>query len=184
MGDDPRYAAAAEALGRALAQADIGLVYGGGASGLMGVVAKATLAAGGRVIGVIPDFLDNREIAADGLTELFVVADMHARKKLMFERSDAFVALPGGIGTLEELAEQMTWVQLGQHNKPLVIADIAGFWRPLLTLIAHMHNAAFIREPYEVHYMVAERVEEIIPMILTAARHAAPERETALTEKF
>ncbi len=171
-GDDPQFVAAAEAFGRALAAADIGLVYGGASCGLMGAAARAALAAGGRVIGIIPEFFDSREIAAQGLTELVVTRDMHERKMLMFERADAFVALPGGIGTLEELAEQLTWIQLGRHDKPLVIADIGGFWRPLLDLMAHMRNAAFIRAPHEVHYMVAERVEDILPMILTAARHA------------
>lgn len=183
-GDDPRYAAAAEAFGQALARADIGLVYGGGNCGLMGLAARAALAAGGRVTGIIPDFLDDREIAAEGLSELVVVEDMHTRKRMMFERSDAFVALPGGVGTLEELAEQLTWAQLGRHTKPLVIADIAGFWRPLLSLLAHMRNSAFIREGCEVHYMVAERIEDVLPMILAAARRAPGIAETAITERM
>lgn len=183
-GDDPRYAAAAAAFGKALARANIGLVYGGGNCGLMGIAARATLAAGGRVTGIIPDFLDDREIAAEGLSELVVVEDMHTRKRMMFERSDAFVALPGGVGTLEELAEQLTWIQLGRHTKPLVIADIAGFWRPLLSLLAHMRNSAFIREGYEVHYMVAERIEDVLPMILSAARRAPEVAETAVTERM
>jgi len=122
------------------------------------------------VIGGLPDFFNDREVAAPGLSELIVVRDMHARKMMMFDRADAFVALPGGVGTLEELAEQLTWIQLGRHDKPLVIADIGGFWRPLLTLLAHMRNADFIRAPYEVRYMVAERVEDILPMIFAAAR--------------
>jgi uncharacterized protein (TIGR00730 family) len=171
-GDDPQFVAAAEAFGQALAMSGLGLVYGGASCGLMGAAARAALAAGGRVIGIIPEFFDSREIAAQGLTELVVTRDMHERKMLMFEHSDAFVALPGGIGTLEELAEQLTWAQLGRHDKPLVIADIGGFWRPLLDLMAHMRNAAFIRAPHEVHYMVAERVEDILPMIRNAARHA------------
>ncbi len=169
-GDDPRYKAAAETFGRVLASAGVGLVYGGAECGLMGVAARAALAAGGRVIGVLPDFFNDREVAARGLSELIVVRDMHARKMMMFDRADAFVALPGGVGTLEELAEQLTWIQLGRHDKPLVIADIGGFWRPLLTLLAHMRNADFIRAPYEVRYMVAERVEDILPMIFAAAR--------------
>lgn len=178
-GDDPRYRAAAETFGRLLAEAGVGLVYGGAECGLMGAAARATLAAGGRVTGVLPDFFNDREVAAQGLTELIVVPDMHARKMTMFERADAFVALPGGVGTLEELAEQLTWIQLGQHDKPLVIADIGGFWRPLLTLLAHMRNADFIRAPYEVRYMVAERIEDILPMIFAAAvrRGAEPARD-------
>lgn len=183
-GDDPRYAAAAAALGRTLAKAGIGLVFGGGSCGLMGVIARATLEAGGRVTGIIPGFLDKREIAMSGLTELIVVDDMHTRKRLMFERSDAFVALPGGIGTLEELAEQLTWVQLGRHTKPLLIADIAGFWRPLLSLLAHMHNACFIREGYDVRYLVAERIEDVVPMLVTAARRAPETEDASLTERL
>jgi uncharacterized protein (TIGR00730 family) len=171
-GADPQYLAAAEAFGRTVATAGVGLVYGGASCGLMGAAARASLAAGGRVIGIIPEFFDNREIAEEGLSELVVTRDMHERKRLMFERADAFVALPGGIGTLEELAEQLTWIQLGHHDKPLVVADIGGFWRPLLDLMAHMREAAFIRAPWEVQYMVAERVEEIMPMIFAAARQA------------
>lgn len=177
-GDDPRYAHAAKTLGAALAAVDIGLVFGGGSCGLMGIAARAALDAGGEVTGIIPDFLDEREIALAGLTKTIVVPDMHTRKRLMFEKSDAFVALPGGIGTLEELAEQLTWIQLGRHQKPMVIADIAGFWRPLLSLLAHMRNTSFIREGYEVHYMVAERAEDVLPMILAGARHRREEVET------
>jgi len=184
-GVDPRYGAAAAALGRALASAGMGLVFGGGSCGLMGITARAALEAGGKVTGIIPGFLDEREIALDGLTELTVVPDMHTRKRLMFEKSDAFVALPGGIGTLEELTEQMTWVQLGRHKKPLVVADIGGFWRPLLSLLAHMRNEGFIREGYEVRYMVAERVEDIVPMLLASARHHIAEPEPAgMTERL
>lgn len=183
-GDDPRYAIAAESFGRTLARADIGLVYGGGSCGLMGVVARAVLDAGGRVTGVIPAFLDNREIALQEATDLIVVDDMHTRKRLMFEKSDAFVALPGGVGTLEELTEQLTWIQLGRHTKPLVIADIGGFWRPLLSLFAHMHNSGFIREGYDVRYLVAERVEDILPMILTTARRTPEIAETAVTARM
>ncbi|GLI92842.1 TIGR00730 family Rossman fold protein [Methylocystis echinoides] len=183
-GDDPRHAAAAETFGRLLAQAGIGLVFGGGSCGLMGITARATLNAGGRVTGIIPTFLDEREIAMRGLTEMIVVEDMHTRKRLMFEKSDAFVALPGGVGTLEELTEQLTWIQLGRHTKPLVIADVGGFWRPLLTLFAHMHNEGFIREGYDVRYMVAERVEDILPMITATARRMPKVEETAVTARM
>ena len=110
---------------------------------------------------------------------------MHVRKQRMFEAADAFVALPGGIGTLEELAEQLTWIQLGRHAKPLAIVDIGGFWRPLLTLFAHMRGEGFIRSGYEMRYLVAERIEDVIPMILTAAAHAKKDaREAALVERF
>lgn len=181
-GDDPVYTRAAEALGAALAREGMDLVFGGGSCGLMGAVARATLAQGGKVTGIIPSFLDEREVALSSVTELEVVPDMHTRKRLMFEKSDAFVALPGGIGTLEELTEQLTWIQLGRHSKPLVIADIGGFWKPLLSLFAHMHNAGFIRPGYEVRYMVAERIEDVIPM-LRATRVPKNEGDEAAIEK-
>ena len=164
-GTDPAMLAAAEALGVAMGEAGLALVYGGGNNGLMGAVARAVLSAGGQVTGIIPDFLRDKERMLDGAQEMIVVPDMHTRKRLMFERADAFVALPGGIGTLEELVEQMTWVQLDRHAKPVVIADIAGFWRPLLSLIAHMRQNGFIRPVAEVRYQVAETVPDIIPMI-------------------
>ncbi len=184
-GDNPVYAAAARALGTALARAGIGLVFGGGSCGLMGVVARAVLAEGGEARGIIPGFLDEREVALTGLTDLEIVPDMHVRKQRMFEAADAFVALPGGIGTLEELAEQLTWIQLGRHAKPLVIADIGGFWRPLLTLFAHMRGEGFIRPDYEMRYLVAERVEDAIPMIRKAASRVKKDaREAAVVERF
>ena len=169
-GADPQFSAAADALGRALAEAGIGLVFGGGGEGLMGRVARATLAGGGRVTGIIPKFLLKREHALEAAHELVVVDDMHQRKQLMFERADAFIALPGGIGTLEELVEQLTWVQLQRHRKPVLLADVAGFWRPLLALFAHMRNLGFIREGFEVRYLVAEKIEDALPMLHSAAR--------------
>ena len=156
---------AAEQLGHAMALADIGLVYGGGNGGLMGATARAVLEKGGHVTGIIPGFLRDRELMLAEAQEMVVVPDMHTRKRLMFERSDAFVALPGGIGTLEELVEQMTWVQLDRHSKPVLIADIGGFWRPLLSLLEHMRQQGFIRSELEVRYVVSERVDEILPMI-------------------
>jgi uncharacterized protein (TIGR00730 family) len=172
-GADPRFADAADALGRALADADVGLVFGGGGDGLMGRLARATLAAGGRVTGIIPKFLLTREHALVGAQELVVVDSMHQRKQLMFERADAFVALPGGFGTLEELVEQLTWAQLQRHRKPVLLADIDGFWRPLLALFAHMRNLGFIREQFEVRYLVAEKIEDTLPMLNAAARRLA-----------
>ena len=169
-GADPRFAEAADALGAAMAAAGIGLVFGGGEDGLMGRLAHAVLNNGGRVIGIIPTFLVKREHALKEAQELIVVEDMHQRKQLMFERADAFIALPGGVGTLEELVEQLTWVQLQRHAKPVLIADIGGFWRPLLSLIAHMHNLGFIREGFDLHYLVAEKIEDALPMIESAAR--------------
>ena len=172
-GSDPRFADAADVLGAALADAGMELVYGGGDVGIMGRLARATLAAGGHVTGVIPKFLMRRENALVCAQELVLVEDMHERKRVMFERADAFVALPGGIGTLEELTEQLTWAQLQRHRKPILIADIAGFWRPLLGLLAHMRNLGFLRDNDAVRYIVAEKAEDIVPMLESAARHAA-----------
>jgi uncharacterized protein (TIGR00730 family) len=169
----PIYAEAAATFGRILANADIGLVYGGGNTGLMGAVARAVLAEGGQVTGIIPQFLSDREVALETAQQLIVVPDMHTRKRLMFEKADAFVALPGGIGTLEELVEQLTWVQLERHTKPVLLADIGGFWRPLLDLFAHMRERRFIRSDFEVRYLVAEAVDDILPMIETAAERTA-----------
>jgi uncharacterized protein (TIGR00730 family) len=170
FGDDPVFAENAAALGRSMAEQGINLVYGGGNVGLMGTVAQSVLDHGGYVTGIIPDFLKSRERLLDEVQETIVVPDMHTRKRLMFERADAFVALPGGIGTLEELVEQMTWSQLGRHTKPILMLSTKGFWKPLLTLIAHMRDQGFIRPGLELNYLVAERVEEIIPMIESAAR--------------
>lgn len=167
-GTDPRFLQAARALGADMARRGIGLVYGGGSTGLMGEVARAVLEGGGQVIGIIPGFLRQREVHFTGATELIVVNDMHERKRLMFERADAFVALPGGVGTLEELVEQMTWAQLGQHDKPVLIADIADFWKPLMVLFAHMRQTQFIRTETEVHYLVCEKAADIVPMLQAA----------------
>ncbi len=171
-GNDPIFGEAADALGRELARAGVGLVFGGGGDGLMGRVARAVLDAGGRVTGIIPKFLIKQEHALLAAQDLTVVDDMHQRKQLMFERADAFVALPGGIGTLEELVEQLTWVQLQRHQKPVLLADVAGFWRPLLALFAHMRNLGFVREGFEVRYLVAEKIEDAVPMLLAAARRS------------
>ncbi|WP_026380717.1 LOG family protein [Afifella pfennigii] len=167
-GNQKYYSQAAEAFGRILAEEKIRLVYGGGSVGLMGRLARSVLDHGGVVTGVIPYFLEEREQLFEDVTELIVTADMHERKRAMFERADAFVALPGGIGTLEELVEMMTWAQLGQHHKPVLIANIAGFWQPLLDLIDHMRDEAFIREVSDVAYIVARQVEDIVPALRTA----------------
>ncbi len=169
-GNNPVYAASARILGKALAEAGIGLVYGGGGLGLMGEVARATLVHGGRVTGIIPEFLTEREHMLTEVTELIVTNDMHARKKLMFERSDAFVALPGGIGTLEELVEQLTWAQLGRHAKPIIVANIAEFWSPFLNLLHHMREEAFIRAGLEVRFTVIDDAHRIVPAVIEAVR--------------
>ena len=171
-GSDPAFGEAADTLGRELARAGVGLVFGGGGDGLMGRVARATLAEGGRVTGIIPKFLVKQEHALLAAQDLTIVDDMHQRKQLMFERADAFIALPGGIGTLEELVEQLTWVQLQRHGKPVLLADIAAFWRPLLALFAHMRDLGFVREGFEVRYLVAEKIEDALPMLVAAAGRA------------
>jgi uncharacterized protein (TIGR00730 family) len=171
-GSNPRFVEAAIALGKVFAENNIRLVYGGGSVGLMGAVAKAVLDHGGTVTGIIPDFLANRERMNPNLTELVVTPDMHERKRLMFERSDAFVALPGGVGTLEELVEQMTWQQLGRHTKPVLLANIDNFWEPLIALLTHMRANQFIRPALDVDVLKAERVEDILPRLRAAAARA------------
>jgi uncharacterized protein (TIGR00730 family) len=171
-GTNPRFVEAAIALGKEFAENGIRLVYGGGSIGLMGAVATSMLENGGTVTGIIPDFLTVRENALARVQEMIVTPDMHERKRLMFERSDAFVALPGGIGTLEELVEQLTWQQLGRHSKPILLANIDGFWEPLLALLAHMRATAFIRPSLAVDILKAERVEDILPRLRAAAARA------------
>ena len=171
-GTNPRFVETAIAFGRTLARDGIRLVYGGGSVGLMGAVAKSVLDHGGSVTGIIPEFLTGRENALKRVQELIVTPDMHERKRLMFEHSDAFVALPGGVGTLEELVEQLTWQQLGRHNKPILLANIDSFWEPLLALLAHMREAEFIRPTLPVDILKVERVEDILPCLRTAAARA------------
>ncbi|MBC7580095.1 TIGR00730 family Rossman fold protein [Tardiphaga sp.] len=172
-GTNPRFVESAIELGKSLAENGVGLVYGGGSIGLMGAVAQSVLDHGGRVTGIIPDFLTKRENALTGAQELIVTHDMHERKRLMFERSDAFVALPGGIGTLEELVEQLTWQQLGRHSKPILLANIENFWEPLLELLDHMRGTAFIRPTLPLEVLKAERVEDILPRLRSAAAKAS-----------
>ena len=171
-GSDPRFIEAAIALGKILAENRIRLVYGGGSIGLMGALATSVLDHGGSVTGIIPDFLTSRENALTRVQELVVTPDMHERKRLMFERSDAFVALPGGVGTLEELVEQLTWKQLGRHTKPILLANVDGFWEPLLALLAHMRSTQFIRPTLDVDVLKAERVDDILPRLRAAAARA------------
>ncbi len=168
-GTDPIYASAARILGTAMAHSDIGLVYGGGNVGLMGETARTVLAAGGYVTGIIPEFLMDKERALEGVQDLIVTKNMHERKMLMFERADAFVALPGGIGTLEELVEMTTWRQLGRHTKPIIAANIGGFWQPFMELLEHMRGQDFIRPGLEVHIDVVNRAEDIVPTIIQRA---------------
>ena len=168
-GTDPAFVEAATALGIAMAKAGIGLVYGGGDAGMMGAVADAVRSNGGTITGIIPQFLLNKERAGFNGEGLIVTADMHERKRKMFEMADAFVAMPGGVGTLEELVEQLTWAQLGRHKKPILIANIKGFWQPLCALLDHMKALEFIRPGLEFDMLVADRVEDILPMLQKAA---------------
>ena len=182
-GTDPDFVEAAREFGKVLGESRVRLVYGGGDTGMMGAVASAAFKHGGKVTGVIPKFLMSRERidAHSQGQDLIATEDLHERKRKMFELADAFVALPGGIGTLEELIEQMTWAQLGRHRKPILIANIKGFWNPLLTLIDHMEENAFIRAGMTVSFLVADKVEDILPKLMEAAR-SIPEEAKAMQD--
>src|SRR5580692_12942911 len=143
-GTDPAFVGAAQSFGKILAENGVRLVYGGGSIGLMGAVAEAVLEHGGDALGIIPEFLTRKERPRQLAQETIITRDMHERKQKMFEHADAFVALPGGIGTLEELVEQMTWQQLGRHSKPVLLANIDGFWAPLRALFDDMDRHGFI----------------------------------------
>ncbi len=165
VGKHPSYNAAAVRLGQLIAEAGLNLVYGGGSIGLMGAVAKSARDHGAHVTGVIPSFLEEREVMMHDIAELIVTEDMHERKRLMFERADAFIALPGGVGTLEEVVEMMTWGQLGQHSKPIILANIENFWAPLHSLLGHMTGEDFIRRGFEVDYHMCDDIDEAIPTL-------------------
>ncbi len=184
FGRNPAFREAAETLGAALARAGMALVYGGGDVGLMGTVARAVLEGGGHVTGIIPDFLQAREHMLADIQETVVVSDMHTRKRLMFERSDAFVTLPGGIGTLEELVEQLTWAQLGRHRKPVVLVSVDGFWTPLLGLFDHMRSHGFIREGLDLSYLVAPEAADVVPLLQAAGREPDQRAEELITKRM
>ena len=169
-GTSPAFVEAARQFGAILAQNKIGLVYGGGSGGLMGAIAAAVSERNGQVTAIIPEFLKQRERLYTGAQEIIVTRDMHERKRTMFDRADAFVALPGGVGTLEELVEQLTWAQLGRHKKPILIANIDGFWEPLCRLLDHMEELQFIRAGLTVNLLVADRIDDILPKLIEAAR--------------
>ena len=186
-GKNPAFMDAAKTFGRILAENGIRLVYGGGSVGLMGALAESVIDHGGAVTGVIPDFLVNREHMLLSVQERLITRDMHERKWVMFERADAFVALPGGVGTLEELVEQLTWAQLGRHKKPILIANIEGFWDPLCTLLDHMRGQAFIRAGLMVEPLIADRVEDILPKLRVAVQPVEEhekEMKTVAAEKL
>ena len=179
---DPRYLDAARALGALIARRHVALVYGGGSTGLMGELADAALALGGRVIGVIPAGLFAREAGHSGLTELREVTSMHERKRLMYDLSDAFVALPGGLGTLEELAEVATWSQLGLHSKPVVLLNVGGFWDPLLAQLDVMARTGLLA-PTGRDLIRQVRSAEQALSVLAAAVPALPEQQITADER-
>jgi uncharacterized protein (TIGR00730 family) len=175
-GTDAAFIAAALRFGELLAKARVRLVYGGGSKGLMGAVASAVIEHGGEVTGIIPEFLKTKEGIQTAAQEIIVTPNMHVRKQTMFERADAFVALPGGIGTLEELVEQLTWAQLGRHPKPILMANIKGFWDPLLDLIRHMQQFGFVHSPDQFRYLITDTVDDIIPLLNKTAQERASEQ--------
>ena len=167
-GVDPAYMEAGRMLGEAIADAGYGLVYGGGTKGIMGAVANGVLSRSGHVLGIIPEFLVDMEATRDqleALDELVITPDMHVRKHKMFERADAFVALPGGIGTLEEIVEIMTWAQLGRHTKPMIFGNIKGFWNPMIELLDHMMAQGFLHTSHQVRPQLIENIGDVVPAI-------------------
>ncbi len=177
-GRSPDFVDAGRRLGQSIAAHGLRLVYGGGTKGIMGAVAAGVLSAGGHVTGIIPEFLVDMEATRHSLgqlDELIITENMHERKHAMFERADAFVTLPGGIGTLEEIVEILTWAQLGRHEKPMVFANIHGFWNPMLDLVRHMRDQGFIHRASLVQPMVIEAVEDIVPAILDRAERRGVE---------
>lgn len=161
-GTDPRYQEAAVALGQGLAETGVSLVYGGGRVGLMGAVADACKDAGGHVVGIIPDFLEKREVGHHEIDELIVVDSMHARKRIMVDRSDAFAVLPGGFGTLDETFEILTWAQLALHAKPVLLLNVGGYWSPLAALIDHMIEKGLVEPRLKGVYQFVESVPDLL----------------------
>jgi len=170
----PAYAEAARAFGTTAASRGLGIVYGGGRVGLMGALADAALAGGAEVTGIIPQELVDRELAHGGLTELLVVGSLHERKAEMAKRADAFVALPGGFGTLDELMEQLTWSQLGLHDKPVGLLEVEGYWRPLIALARHATDEGFVRESDLAGIAVAEQPEALLDRLDAMTREERP----------
>jgi uncharacterized protein (TIGR00730 family) len=177
---DPRHREWAAELGREAARRDIRIVFGGGRVGLMGVVADAALAAGGEAIGIIPDILQAREVGHDGLTRLEVVDSMHRRKDRMCTLADAFCVLPGGLGTLDETFEILTWKQLGLHDKPIVLLNQAGYWAPFLALVQHQVAHGYVRREHAELFTVADTVAGVFEAIAAAPEPAQPTRQTRL----
>lgn len=177
---NPAFDAPTIELGQSLAKAGITLVYGGGSPGLMGKVANSCMDAGGAVIGIIPDHILKLEVRHNQLTELHVVDNMHTRKMMMADKADAFVIMPGGLGTLDEAFEIMTWKYLGVHNKPVIIANIDGYWDPLVALIQHMYQHKFVREEHMNTYVEAKSVQDVMDILKSTEKSTTPVR----TEKI
>ena len=174
-GRNPAYVAGAHELGHIIAKSGIGLVYGGGSNGLMGEVARSVQASGGRVLGIIPEFLSAKERIFTEANELVVTATMHERKMTMFERSDGFIVLPGGMGTLEELAEMSTWAQLDRHKKPIILCNIENYWQPLLVLLKHMRDEYFIRPGLELKVEVTSTPKEAVARFMQHIEKKEPQ---------
>ncbi len=167
MGNKPYYKTLAHNIGELIAKEDMALVYGAGSIGLMGVVARAARDAGGDVVGIIPEHLDEVEITQDGLSEIHITDNMHDRKKMMFDRSDAFIVLPGGLGTLDETMEMMTWAQLSLHKKPIILINYNDFWSPLIELIDHVVKDGFANEEHGKLLTVVKTAEEAMELLKT-----------------
>lgn len=186
-GRDEAYLEAGHALGRSIAESGLRLIYGGGTKGIMGAVSDGARKAGGKVTGIIPHFLLDKEAtrtALGRLDELIVTQDMHERKHSMFAKSDAFVALPGGIGTLEEIVEIMTWAQLGHHRKPIVFANVKRFWDPMLALLDHMRAEGFVHTGQLVQPLVVDAPDAIVPAILAEATVGSTQGESSILDRM
>ncbi|MFK5979775.1 MAG: TIGR00730 family Rossman fold protein [Rhizobiaceae bacterium] len=184
-GKNPNFVDAARILGKALADNSIRLVYGGGTKGIMGEVARSVADNNGDIVGIIPQFLLNLEgdgTAQRDLGEVIITEDMHERKHMMFERADAFVALPGGIGTLEEIIEVMTWAQLGRHTKPIGFLNIDGFWDPVIELVDHMNQSGFIHSIDKVRPHVINSADQVVPTIIDAISRARKSSEKNISK--
>ncbi len=184
MGKEPVFLDTARRLGAVLAQQKIDLIYGGGRLGLMGATAEAALDAGGRVIGIIPDFLKEVEVQFEDVTELIVTKSMHERKQHMFDRADAFVVLPGGVGTLEETIEMLTWAQLGRHNKPIVLLNVQDYWTPLLSLFEHMIDTDFVQPEARDLWRFVPDIESVLPTLEARCDPDAPPPEPLINTRF
>lgn len=175
-GHDPVYAALARELGRRCAESGVGVVFGGGHIGLMGQLAQSTLEGGGKVVGILPEHLRQLEVADEAISELVIVDSMHTRKRMLAERADAFCVLPGGLGSLDEMVEIITWKQLGLHDKPVVLLDHEGYWQPFLNLIEHQTRHGFVSPGARDLFSVAADLDAMFEAV---AAHPEPELRTA-----